>query len=158
MVVLLQVLGISHPALRTRDLALFRPLRKKLRSRSLISLSSLVYLFMGRRIGLDYENPVRNQIFNAVLSVAGADMSSSLSLLVPLWISFVAVRGCLNRSFLKVDGHAIFRHQGMPSTLANIKWRVIICFPVLQLEFTVRADSNLHYVMDESTCSSWATK
>jgi len=55
----LKVLGLSHPALRTRDLALFRPLRRKLKSRSIIALSSLVYLFMGRSIGMDYENPVR---------------------------------------------------------------------------------------------------
>lgn len=54
----LSVLGLSHPALRTRDLALFRPFRKKLRSKSAISLPTLVHLFMGRNIGMDYENPL----------------------------------------------------------------------------------------------------
>lgn len=54
----IKVLGLSHPALRTRDLALFRPFRKKLRSKSAISLPTLVHLFMGRNIGMDYENPV----------------------------------------------------------------------------------------------------
>jgi RNA exonuclease 4 len=53
-----KVLGLSHAALLTRDLALFRPFRKKLRSRSVISLSTLVHLFMGRNVGMDYENPV----------------------------------------------------------------------------------------------------
>ncbi|KAF8807236.1 hypothetical protein BYT27DRAFT_7100261, partial [Phlegmacium glaucopus] len=52
----LSVLGLSHPALNTRDLALFRPLRKKLQSRSVIDLSTLVYIFMGRDIGLDHED------------------------------------------------------------------------------------------------------
>lgn len=51
-------MGLSHTALETRDLALYRPLRKKLKSRSILSLSTLVYLFMGRNLGLDYENSV----------------------------------------------------------------------------------------------------
>jgi hypothetical protein len=55
-----KVLGLSHPTLRTRDLALFRPFRKKLRSRSIVSLSTLVHIFMGRNVGMDYENPVRH--------------------------------------------------------------------------------------------------
>lgn len=53
------MLGLSHPALDTRDLALFRPLRKRLKSRCLVSLPTLVSIFMGREVGLDYENPVR---------------------------------------------------------------------------------------------------
>lgn len=53
------MLGLSHPALDTRDLALFRPLRKRLKSRCLVSLPTLVRIFMGREVGLDYENPVR---------------------------------------------------------------------------------------------------
>ncbi|KIL71012.1 hypothetical protein M378DRAFT_116496 [Amanita muscaria Koide BX008] len=54
----LSVLGLVHPAIDTRDLALFRPLRKKLKSRSIIGLPTLVHLFMGRNVGLDYENSV----------------------------------------------------------------------------------------------------
>ena len=53
-----QVLGLSHSALNTRDLALFRPLRKKLRNRSVVDLPVLVYVFMGRN-SLDYEDSVR---------------------------------------------------------------------------------------------------
>lgn len=53
-----QVLGLVHPAIDTRDLALYRPLRKKLKSRTIIGLPTLVHLFMGRNVGLDYENSV----------------------------------------------------------------------------------------------------
>ena len=53
-----QVLGLSHSALNTRDLALFRPLRKKLRNRSVIDLPVLVHVFMGRN-SLDCEDSVR---------------------------------------------------------------------------------------------------
>lgn len=52
----LSVLGLVHPAIDTRDLALFRPLRKKLKSRAIIELPTLVHLFMGRNVGLDCEN------------------------------------------------------------------------------------------------------
>ncbi|KAJ7597615.1 hypothetical protein C8J56DRAFT_771385, partial [Mycena floridula] len=50
------VLGLSHPALDTRDVGLFRPFRKKLKARQILSLSTLVHFFMGRKIGLDYED------------------------------------------------------------------------------------------------------
>ena len=56
-----QVLGLSHSALSTRDLALYRPLRKNLQGRSVIDLETLVHLFMGRKIGLDYEDSVRSR-------------------------------------------------------------------------------------------------
>ncbi|KAF9459449.1 hypothetical protein BDZ94DRAFT_1171645, partial [Collybia nuda] len=52
----LSVLGLSHPALYTRDLALFWPLRKKLKSRSIIDLPTLVQLFMCREVGMGYED------------------------------------------------------------------------------------------------------
>jgi len=54
---------LSHPALNTRDLALFRPLRKKLHSLSVIDLSILVHTFGGRKIGLDYEDSVSSPEF-----------------------------------------------------------------------------------------------
>ncbi|KNZ74172.1 RNA exonuclease 4 [Termitomyces sp. J132] len=43
----LSVLGLSHPALYTRDLALFRPMRRKLKSRVIVSLPILVHKYMG---------------------------------------------------------------------------------------------------------------
>jgi len=42
-----------------RDLALFRPFRKKLKSHSVIDLARLVQVFMERNVGLDYEDSVR---------------------------------------------------------------------------------------------------
>ncbi|KAF8168286.1 hypothetical protein B0H34DRAFT_54432 [Crassisporium funariophilum] len=56
----LSVLGLSHPALNTRDLALFRPLRRMLGSPSVVELATLVHLFMGRNLGLDYENSLES--------------------------------------------------------------------------------------------------
>ncbi|KAF8078271.1 hypothetical protein FPV67DRAFT_1403782 [Lyophyllum atratum] len=52
----LSVLGLSHSALYTRDLALFKPLRKKLKSRCAVSLPTLVHLYMGRTVGMGYED------------------------------------------------------------------------------------------------------
>ncbi len=55
----LKVLGISHPAIETRDLALFLPLRERLKQRSIVDLSTLMHYFMGRNVGLHYEDSVR---------------------------------------------------------------------------------------------------
>lgn len=66
------MLGLSHPALSTRDLALFSPLRKRLKSRSVVELAGLVKLFMERNVGLDYEDSVRAEVLdggNRVLTV-----------------------------------------------------------------------------------------
>jgi len=52
----LSALGLSHPALGMRDLALFRPFRKKLKSHSVVDLARLVQVFMERNVGLDYED------------------------------------------------------------------------------------------------------
>ncbi|TFK41341.1 hypothetical protein BDQ12DRAFT_435940 [Crucibulum laeve] len=52
----LSVLGLLHPAVDTRDLALFQPLRKKLKSRSIVDLDSLVHCFMGRNVRIMYED------------------------------------------------------------------------------------------------------
>ncbi|KAF8971517.1 hypothetical protein BDZ97DRAFT_2033184 [Flammula alnicola] len=52
----LSVLGLSHSALHTRDLALFRPLRKRLKSHSVVELSTLVRIFMGRNLGFEHED------------------------------------------------------------------------------------------------------
>ncbi|KAG7450228.1 uncharacterized protein BT62DRAFT_927543 [Guyanagaster necrorhizus] len=52
----LSVLGLTHPAIATRDLALFLPLRQKLKSRTIVQLALLVNFFMGRNIGLQYED------------------------------------------------------------------------------------------------------
>ncbi|KAG5652292.1 hypothetical protein H0H81_005552 [Sphagnurus paluster] len=51
-----KVLGLSHPTLDTRDLALFRPLRKRLKSKLLVGLPTLVHIYMGRNIGMEYED------------------------------------------------------------------------------------------------------
>ncbi|KII93399.1 hypothetical protein PLICRDRAFT_101349 [Plicaturopsis crispa FD-325 SS-3] len=56
----LSVLGITHPAIDTRDVALFLPLRRTLRCRTTVSLSVLVYRFMGREIGLGVEHPLED--------------------------------------------------------------------------------------------------
>ncbi|KAF9014986.1 hypothetical protein BDQ17DRAFT_1294436 [Cyathus striatus] len=52
----LSVLGLKHPAIHTRDLALYRPLRRKLQSNVVVELDTLVHIYMGRNLGLDYEN------------------------------------------------------------------------------------------------------
>ena len=91
-----QVLGLSHPALNTRDLALFRPLRKRLQGRSVIDLSILVHIYMGRKIGLDYEDSVRSRHFSppscfGKLTYIGKPQHS-LSFHAPQWIYFTPVK------------------------------------------------------------------
>ncbi|KAF5311981.1 hypothetical protein D9619_003369 [Psilocybe cf. subviscida] len=52
----LSVLGIRHSALDTRDLALFRPMRKRLKSDFVLELAVLVEVFMGRALGFQGED------------------------------------------------------------------------------------------------------
>ncbi|KAG7099497.1 hypothetical protein E1B28_001343 [Marasmius oreades] len=40
----------------TRDLALFLPLRRKLKSRKIVDLKTLTHAYMGRRVGMSYED------------------------------------------------------------------------------------------------------
>lgn len=51
-------MGLSHPAIDTRDMALYRPLRKRLKSRFILDLSTLVRVLLGREIGQSSENSV----------------------------------------------------------------------------------------------------
>ncbi|KAF9073793.1 hypothetical protein BDP27DRAFT_1215432, partial [Rhodocollybia butyracea] len=60
----LSIMGLSHPALETRDLALFIPLRRKLQSTRVVDLKTLVQVYMGRNIGL-VEDSVISQLENA---------------------------------------------------------------------------------------------
>ncbi|KAJ3811835.1 hypothetical protein F5876DRAFT_38760, partial [Lentinula aff. lateritia] len=52
----LSIMGISHPALETRDLALFRPFRRKLYSSKIVDLATLIHVYMGRKIGSGVED------------------------------------------------------------------------------------------------------
>jgi RNA exonuclease 4 len=52
-------MGISHPAINTRDIALFLPFRKTLRTKSMIPLPTLVNRLMARSVGYVFEDPVR---------------------------------------------------------------------------------------------------
>ncbi|TEB39337.1 hypothetical protein FA13DRAFT_1785585 [Coprinellus micaceus] len=52
----LSAMGLTHPAIDTRDMALYRPLRRRLKSRFIVDLSTLVRWFLGREIGGGYEN------------------------------------------------------------------------------------------------------
>jgi hypothetical protein len=56
----LKFLGLSHPAIDTRDIASFVPFRKSLgyKNSQIIPLNILVNQFMGWDLGLGYEHPV----------------------------------------------------------------------------------------------------
>jgi len=58
--VFLKFLGLSHPAIDTRDVASFVPFRKSLgyKSSQTVPLKTLVNKFMGRDIGSGYEHPL----------------------------------------------------------------------------------------------------
>lgn len=53
-------MGLSHPAIDTRDTALFLPFRRTLRHKPnvMVPLATLVNQFMSRTIGLHGEIPV----------------------------------------------------------------------------------------------------
>lgn len=51
-------MGLTHPAIDTRDMALYRPLRKRLKSRFIVDLPTLMRWFLGKEIGGVYENSV----------------------------------------------------------------------------------------------------
>ncbi|KAG8852105.1 hypothetical protein FRB96_008906 [Tulasnella sp. 330] len=56
-----QVLGLSHPAYETRDVALYLPFRNALnRPNDLIGLGSLIWLLMRRKIQAEYQDPLEN--------------------------------------------------------------------------------------------------
>jgi hypothetical protein len=53
------VLGIPHPAINTRDVALYQPFRNTLRQpNATLGLQTLVWQFMRRRVGEGPQNPV----------------------------------------------------------------------------------------------------
>ncbi|KAH9968885.1 ribonuclease H-like domain-containing protein [Russula dissimulans] len=55
------VLGIPHPAVNTRDVALYQPFRNALRSpNQLVRLPTLTFHLMGRRCQEGQQNPVEN--------------------------------------------------------------------------------------------------
>ncbi|KAH9982554.1 hypothetical protein BGW80DRAFT_1433895 [Lactifluus volemus] len=57
----LSVLGIPHPAVNTRDVALYQPFRNALRSPSqLVRLPTLTFHLMGRRCQEGQQNPLEN--------------------------------------------------------------------------------------------------
>jgi RNA exonuclease 4 len=54
------VLGIPHPAVNTRDVALYQPFRNALRQpNQLVRLPTLTFHLMGRRCQEGQQNPVR---------------------------------------------------------------------------------------------------
>ena len=55
-----KVVGLSHPAIDTRDAALFMPFRKSLKVRpsQMVPLATLIHKLMGHYIGLQGEVPV----------------------------------------------------------------------------------------------------
>lgn len=61
-------MGLSHPAIDTRDIALFLPFRRSLRVRAnqMIPMITLVTQLLGRNIGLHGEHPVRIQYTFAI--------------------------------------------------------------------------------------------
>ncbi|KAF9452534.1 hypothetical protein P691DRAFT_794697 [Macrolepiota fuliginosa MF-IS2] len=52
----LSAMGLSCAALQTRDLALYRPLRKQLRSSTIVPLQDLARIFLSQEIGLYKED------------------------------------------------------------------------------------------------------
>lgn len=64
----LKLLGITHPALDTRDVALYLPFHRSVSSSTVTPLKSLVSHLMRRKIGRSYEHPVRSSHIICYLS------------------------------------------------------------------------------------------
>jgi len=56
----LSVLGIPHPAVLTRDVALYQPFRVALNSQQIIGLQTLAWQFMRRNCQVNQINPLEN--------------------------------------------------------------------------------------------------
>lgn len=56
----LSLLGLTHPAIDTRDVALYLPFHRSIRTFSVTPLRMMVSHFMRRRIGRTYEHPVED--------------------------------------------------------------------------------------------------
>ena len=56
------VLGIPHPAVNTRDVALYRPFRNALQTSSLVGLPTLMWRLMGRRVQEGAHDSVRSPL------------------------------------------------------------------------------------------------
>src|SRR5882757_238967 len=54
----LLVLGLPHPAVNTRDVALYRPFRTTLRSSNIVGLQTLMWHFMNRQVQKERVVPV----------------------------------------------------------------------------------------------------
>ncbi|KAJ3536204.1 hypothetical protein NMY22_g6138 [Coprinellus aureogranulatus] len=52
----LSAVDLTHPAINTRDMALYRPLRKRLKSKCIVDLPTLMSWFLAKEIGGGYEN------------------------------------------------------------------------------------------------------
>jgi RNA exonuclease 4 len=66
----LKFLGLSHPAIDTRDIASFVPFRKSLgyKPSQMVPLRTLVNKFMGRDLGRGYEHPVSILPFDVIVT------------------------------------------------------------------------------------------
>lgn len=63
----LSAMGLTHPAIDTRDMALYRPLRKRLKSRFIVDLPTLMRWFLGKEIGGVYENSLETAAWSMEL-------------------------------------------------------------------------------------------
>jgi hypothetical protein len=68
-------MGLKHPAIYTRDVGLFLPFRKTMRSRQALSLPQLIQQFMNRKIGGSFENPVRINFFFPLAKIVSLDVN-----------------------------------------------------------------------------------
>jgi hypothetical protein len=77
------VLGLPHPAVGTRDFALYRPFRKALRANNVIGLPTLMWHFMKREVQKEHVVPVSNCIPSSKPSRLRSVRTDSL------WLSFI---------------------------------------------------------------------
>jgi RNA exonuclease 4 len=72
------VLGIPHPAVNTRDVALYQPFRNALKlPGQLVRLPTLTFHLMGRRCQEGQQNPVR--LYNLLLTLLAQSLFSSVA-------------------------------------------------------------------------------
>lgn len=66
----LSAMGLNHPAIDTRDMALYRPLRKRMKSKYILDLRTLVRWFLGKEPIDTFENSLESSILSMELYLA----------------------------------------------------------------------------------------
>jgi len=126
------VLGVPHPAVNTRDVALYQPFRNALRSHNqLVRLPTLTFHLMGRRCQEGQQNPVRLYILfdagmhRAYLQLACLFAPTSWKMRALRWTCIVLTLMSGRPRYAMASGRLPFRQATFPAAICKGKRMMI---------------------------------